>query len=149
LGNNAAETCGDGSPNGVVKDPRAIIEAGPGLYFLESDAPVDVLVRLAEGRGFTVFRLDGHDISDKATFLREAAVSMNFPEYFGDNWDSFEECIRDLEWEPANGYVLVYDRVRSFAEDDPLQWETATDMLRAAVDYWSRDRIPFYVLLRE
>jgi hypothetical protein len=132
-----------------MKDPRAIIEAGPGVYFLESDAPVDELVRLAEERGFTVFRLDGHDISDKATFLREAAASMNFPEYFGGNWDSFDECIKDLEWKPANGYVLLYDRFQPFAEDDPPQWETATDILRSAVDYWSREHIPFYVLLRE
>jgi hypothetical protein len=149
LGNNAAETSGNGSPNGVVKDPRAIIEAGPGVYFLDSGAPVDELVRLAKGRGFTVFRLDGHDISDKATFLREAAVSMHFPAYFGYNWDAFDECIHDLEWKPANGYVLLYDRFRSFAEDDPSQWETATDILRSAVDYWSRERISFYVLLRE
>ena len=132
-----------------MKDPTAIIEAGPGVYFLESDAPADELVRLAQERGFTVFRLDGHHIFDKATFLREAAVSMHFPMYFGDNWDSFEECIRDLGWKPANGYVLLCDRFRSFAEGDPPQWETATGILRSAVDYWSRERIPFYVLLRE
>jgi len=126
-----------------MKDPTAIIEAGPGVYFLESDTPGDELVRLAEERGINVFRLDGHHISDKATFLREAAVSMHFPAYFYDNWGSFEECIKDLVWQPANSYVLLYDRFRSFAEDDPPHWETATDILRSAVDYWSREHIPF------
>jgi hypothetical protein len=85
-----------------MKDPTKIIEAGPGVYFLESEAPVDELVSLAEERSISVFRLDAHHISDKATFLREAAVSMHFPAYFGDNWDSFEECIRDLEWPQAH-----------------------------------------------
>ena len=92
------------------------------------------MVRLAEERGITVFRLDGHRISEKATFLREAAVSMHFPAYFCDNRDSFEEYSRDLVWQPANGYVLLYDRFWAFAEDDPLHWETATDILRSAVD---------------
>jgi hypothetical protein len=132
-----------------MKDPTAIIEAGPGVHFLESDAPVDELVRLAEERGISVFRLEGHHISDKATFLREAAVSMHFPAYFGNNWDSFEDCIKDLVWQPANGYVLLYNGFRYFAEDDPPHWETATDILRSAVDYWSREGISFYVLLRE
>jgi RNAse (barnase) inhibitor barstar len=107
------------------------------------------LVSLAEERGISVFRLDGHHISDKASFLRGAALSMHFPEYFGYNWDSLEECIKDLVWQPANGYVLLYDRFRTFAEDDPPHWQTATDILRSAVDYWSREHIPLYVLLRE
>jgi Barstar (barnase inhibitor) len=99
------------------------------------------LVSLAEERDITVFRLDGHHISDKATFLREAAVSMHFPAYFGDNWDSFEECIRDLVWQPANSYVLLYDRFRSFAENNPPHWETATEILSSAVDYWNSKHI--------
>lgn len=59
---------------------------------------------------------------------------MHFPAYFGDNRDSFGECIRDLMWQPANGYVLLYDRFWSFAEDDPLHWETASDILISAVE---------------
>ena len=49
-----------------MKDPTAIIEAGPGVYFLESDTPVDELVRIADVRGFTVFRLYGNRILDNS-----------------------------------------------------------------------------------
>ena len=74
---------------------------------------------------------------------------MHFPASFGDNRDSFEECIRDLVWQAANGYVMLYGRFWSIVEDDPLHWKTASDILRSVVEQWSGEHIPSYVLLRE
>jgi hypothetical protein len=36
------------------------------------------------------------------------ADGLSFPEYFGENWDAFEECLRDLSWLPAGRVVLVH-----------------------------------------
>ena len=40
--------------------------------------------------------LDTRGAHDKAGFLAACARDLRFPEYFGGNWDAFEECVRDL-----------------------------------------------------
>ena len=74
---------------------------------------------------------------------------MDFPDYVGNNWDAFEEAIRDLEWAPADGYLLVYDYPHNFATNSPAEWNTALTILQDAVDYWRERGIPLFVLLRK
>jgi RNAse (barnase) inhibitor barstar len=33
---------------------------------------------------------------------------LSFPDYFGGNWDAFDECLRDLSWLPAGRVVLTH-----------------------------------------
>jgi RNAse (barnase) inhibitor barstar len=40
--------------------------------------------------------LDTRQATDKASFLAAAARDLEFPDYFGGNWDAFEECVRDF-----------------------------------------------------
>ena len=40
--------------------------------------------------------LDTRAATDKASFLVAAARDLGFPDYFGHNWDAFEECARDF-----------------------------------------------------
>jgi hypothetical protein len=81
-------------------------------------------------------------------FLAGVARALQFPDYFGDNWDAFEECIRDLEWLPARGYVLVLNGYDRFARSDPKSWKIGLDILEEAVSTWSRTATPMYVLLQ-
>lgn len=45
-------------------------------------------------------------IKTKDALLDELYQRLRFPDYFGDNWDALEECIRDLSWLPAGPVVL-------------------------------------------
>jgi hypothetical protein len=47
-------------------------------------------------------------IKTKAALLDELYQRLRFPDYFGDNWDALEECIRDLSWLPAGPVVLTH-----------------------------------------
>jgi Barstar (barnase inhibitor) len=98
-------------------------------------------------QGIQVFYLDGKEISTKEAFLSKAAQAMKFPEYFGYNWDAFDECITDLEWFPAQRYALVYDQPDIFAKADPIGWQIARDILQAAVEYWQKTDTPMDVFL--
>ena len=47
-------------------------------------------------------------IETKAVLLEELYHRLQFPDYFGNNWDALEECIRDLSWLPVGPVVLKH-----------------------------------------
>jgi RNAse (barnase) inhibitor barstar len=48
------------------------------------------------------------NIASKQTLIAMLDKQLSFPDYFGGNWDSLEECLRDLSWLPAGNVVLIH-----------------------------------------
>ncbi len=119
-----------------------------GLYRYRGRATADSICEQVAQHGFHCFYLDGRAIKDKTSFLDACGKAMSFPPYFGHNWDALDECMTDLSWSPAQGYVLLYDHVEHFAGDDPAQWSIALDILRDAAAYWRDTGTPMFILLR-
>jgi hypothetical protein len=79
---------------------------------------------------------------------------LDFPDYFGHNWDALEECLADLEWLPAKGYVLLITDAGCVLPDDDEEYETFLEILRDAGEAWgsgqagmgTRRATPFHVL---
>lgn len=122
-------------------------ELQPGVYRcdgLEDLAGVED--HFAE-KGWRAFQVDGRLIVDKRSFLETMAAAMAFPGYVAGNWDAFEEAIRDLEWVPATGYLIIYDYPQVFAAYQPGAWQTALSILRSAIADWRAYDVPLLVLL--
>lgn len=101
----------------------------------------------AKGAGFAFFHIDGKNIARKEQLLNHVATSLRFPEHFGQNWDALEECLTDLEWVDAEGYVLLYDHIDGLLSAHPDQFETLVEILRDAVASWKEDGTAMVVLL--
>lgn len=71
----------------------------------------------------------------KEQFLRHAANSMHFPEYFGNNWDAFQDCATDMSWHEADGFVILYAEPEPFLDSAPGEFNLALDIFREACDY--------------
>ncbi|MSP14777.1 MAG: barnase inhibitor [Chloroflexi bacterium] len=123
-------------------------ERPPGVYRFNSRLAPATVQHIVEPAGWRCFRLDGREISDKASFLRACATAMGFPGYFGHNWDAFEESLRDLSWAPAPGYVVLFDHAGQFATVAPGEWATALAIFQDSVAAWGQTGVPLYVLLR-
>ncbi len=123
-------------------------ELPPGLYLLDMSRRAAALCNEVERHGWRCFLIDGGAAFDKETFLSEAARAMRFPPYFGRNWDAFEECVTDLSWADAPGYVLIYDHAAVLAAQHPEAWNVVYAILADAVQTWREQSRPFYVLLR-
>jgi RNAse (barnase) inhibitor barstar len=102
--------------------------------------------QIAAEPGTKVFYLNGKKINNKQTFLKQAAEAMEFPAYFGNNWDAFDECITDLTWCPAQRYVILYDHADIFAQAEPTQYQIALDIFNSAKEYWEDNNISFKFL---
>ena len=104
---------------------------------------------LVKQKGSKIFYLDGREICDKPSFLRKIATVMQFPDYFGQNWDALDECITDLDWFSAERYVLIYAQPDVFAKAAPQEWEIAYEILQSAVTYWQATDTPMDILFIE
>ncbi len=120
-------------------------EVRPGVYRLRAHTSAETIKRTVEPAGWRVFVLDGDKISDKASFLSQVAKAMNFPQYFGRNWDAFEDSLNDLEWAPAKGYVILYPHAGHFAKSP--DWKTVLSIFQVAVQRWQQAGTSMYVLL--
>lgn len=55
------------------------------------------VLKTLEGEGFVCFLLDGAEMRTKDGLFEEYAQKVGFPDYFGRNWDAFNDCMTDLE----------------------------------------------------
>jgi RNAse (barnase) inhibitor barstar len=77
----------------------------------------------------------------KEGLLREIAAALRFPDWFGRNWDALEDCLTDLSWLPADGYVLVFEQAKP--DDD---FGVLVDVLRSSAEHWAGRGRPFFAL---
>jgi RNAse (barnase) inhibitor barstar len=73
--------------------------------------------------------LDGSRIRSPSEFFDAVAAALDFPSYFGRNWDALDECLDDIgeqtvvEWAKASRFATAdlegYETaLRCFAESD-------------------------------
>lgn len=73
---------------------------------------------------------------DKNAFLNALARALQFPDYFGHNWDAFYDCLLDLKHGDGSGTLLVLREASGFARAEPEEFAAAVDTLADAADYW-------------
>jgi len=115
-----------------------------GVYAVEEAGDADFRTAAARA-GLPVFELNLAGVKRKADFLRAASKALQFPAYFGSNWDAFEECITDLSWLEVDGYALLVYNPESFRECDPEEMATARTIFEDAAGYWKDLDTRFFV----
>jgi hypothetical protein len=94
-----------------------------------------------------------------AAVFDEMGAALQFPYYFGENWNAFHECITDLSWIPTEAYALIVLHSHAvLADESPAELATFLRILNRAGEEWSRpvavgeawDRkgIPFHVVFQ-
>ena len=77
----------------------------------------------------------------KEMLLKNIAAALGFPDWFGQNWDALEDCLTDLSWRQAAGYVLIFDDPKPGDDVGVL-----IDVLRSSAEFWSGRGKPFFAL---
>jgi hypothetical protein len=121
-----------------VKTLRELLqEKVSGVFQLTGEAGLEKINEVASGFDCSVFHVFSKTIGNKRDFLAVTATSLNFPEYFGHNWDAFEECISDPDLTPNQTLIVILDDLTAFVKNEPDQFRTALDILRDAARAWS------------
>jgi hypothetical protein len=101
-------------------------------------ARTDEIVDAASGSGLSVVRIA---FADKDTLLKNLAAALEFPDWFGANWDALEDCLSDLSWHKAGGHVLLFEEVEPSDDLGVL-----IDVLRSSAEFWAGRRKRFFAV---
>lgn len=105
------------------------------------------LLAAAEAAGFATFRIDLATVFDKEGFFERLATALAFPNWFGCNWDALADCLGDLSWLEAKGYVILLERCDGFRASCGADFATALQVFAAAAEVWRDERVPFWVMV--
>jgi len=126
-------------------EKRQLVPEDSGVYL--APAEKQSLQAISAASGCFWIRADLQAARDKTELLAEWARQLKFPAHFGANWDAFADCVRDLSWLPARGYVIDCANMNHFSESAGSDAVVLVDVLRsAAADWRSRGKI-FIVLV--
>jgi RNAse (barnase) inhibitor barstar len=118
-----------------------------GVFYLPGSVAPKSIQAAARSAGFAYFHIEGKSIAKKEQLLNHVATALHFPGHFGHNWDALEECLVDMEWADADGYVIYYDHIDGLLTAHPDQFETFVEICRDAVASWKEDGTAMVVLL--
>lgn len=136
---------------------------GPYLHVAVGDVPaVSQHMYTLRERGLVTVQVRGQKMRTVSALFDEFGAALQFPYYFGENWDAFDECLTDLDWlgYEVPGYVLVVTSADLALADAPaVEWTQLLALLDKAgkewatpVDdgeWWDRPGRPFHVVLQE
>jgi RNAse (barnase) inhibitor barstar len=117
-----------------------------GVYHRPQDGIAD-LRAAAKDLGFASFRVRLDAVRDKTGFLAAVSQGLTFPAWFGHNWDALEDCLTDLSWQPAPGYLVILSSADGFRAAEEQEFTMALRIFDAAADHWREDGIPFWTLV--
>ena len=104
-----------------------------GVYRAGSAAAI---VDAARESGVDLARIDASE-----DVLQRIATALQFPDWFGRNWDALEDCLGDLSWRPGSAHVLLFD---AYPGGDDLG--VLLDVLRTTAQYWAERKRAFFAV---
>lgn len=124
-----------------------LLDAGrAGLYRL----PPGRRPAIEQSAGQHHLRLRVADLSccrSTAAVLRQLGTALDFPDWYGANFDALFDCLTDPEWQPAAGHVLLICGGDAFEQSDPEGYAVLLEVLRSAADTRRETGQPFWILI--
>ena len=121
----------------------------PGIagVYQATDDTARALFQAGPAAGFNVYRIDLGKARNATTLHRILAKGLHFPDWYGGNWDALADCLTDMSWNEADGYLLILQGAEVLQAADPACFATLLNVLKEAVTNWQTQKISFCCLL--
>lgn len=105
------------------------------------------LLAAAEASGFAISRIDLAEVRDKVALFQCLATALEFPDWFGHNWDAMADCLGDPSWQVADGRLILLEHCDGFRASRGEDFATALQVFATAAEGWRNEGVPFWVLV--
>src|SRR5512141_1907782 len=116
----------DASRSGVYRAPR-----------------MDEILDATRGSALKVSRIGLSGVTGKEALMDRFARALEFPRWFGGNWDALEDCLADLSWSDAAGHVLLFEGAAGLPADER---GILVDILGSVAAGWAERKQPFFAV---
>ena len=117
-----------------------------GVYHLSAHGQ-PAAVRAAEANGMAVFRVNLAHARDKDEMLAALGHALQFPAWYGHNFDALMDCLTDLSWRPADGYLILLEHCDGIHGRAEADFVAALQVFGAAAEEWRKQNTPFWCLV--
>lgn len=84
--------------------------------------------------------IEGQNCQKVEDLFQEFATKLNFPNYFGENWSAFDECLNDLEWLDSEKFVLFIKDFDKVLIGDEEGFQVFVNILISTINEWISGR---------
>lgn len=112
---------------------------------LLADPGANGVYRLARRPLANLPYIDARALAEADALAKAIGRVLDFPAYYGENWDALEECLFDLSWREGPVH-LVIDHAEAL--DAPSR-ATLIAIWQEAAAYWQKEGRPACLLLIE
>ena len=117
-----------------------------GVYHLVTSRQ-STIEAAARHERFCVLTADIAKHSSTQDVLVQLGSALNFPIWYGANFDALNDCLTDPDWEPAKGHVLFINGLARLRASDPADFATLIEVLQSAAETRRALHLPFWVLI--
>ncbi len=121
------------------------LPARAGIYSCNEES-ARALFHAGPNAGLNAYRIDLSLALDEPKLHHVLSRALHFPEWYGQNWDALADCLTDMSWNEADGYVVLLQRAEVFANADKPGFATFLEILRDTVAFWRDQGQAFWVL---
>jgi hypothetical protein len=88
-------------------------------------------------------------ITSKKTLLKRLATRLDFPDYFGGNWDALAEVMQDPRWNSARGRVILLTGFADFSRQLPVEAEILMRILENSCRHWAGKSVSLFIIIAQ
>jgi RNAse (barnase) inhibitor barstar len=114
-----------------------IFNEPPFIYMGHLEASNLIYSLQCEPQGGAIKTIRGDKCVTVSDLHNEIAAALQFPGYYGENWNALDECLRDLEWLPASWYLIHLCRPEAVLPNDDDNFRIFMTVLLDASRTWA------------
>jgi RNAse (barnase) inhibitor barstar len=117
-----------------------------GVFHLVSTQQPTIETAACHAR-FRVLKADIAKHASTQDVLVQLGSALNFPIWYGANFDALYDCLTTPDWEPATGHVLFINGLARLRSSSPADFATLIEVFRSVADARRAAHSPFWILI--
>jgi RNAse (barnase) inhibitor barstar len=120
-------------PDEWQKFDYQLLRNSPVTLYYRSEVLDKTVIQLQDA-GYGIDEFDCFTWKSESDFHREIALALEFPDYYGQNLNAFNDCMKDIDVPDLGGRIIVLQKFDSFVQHEPKVAQIILDIL--AISSW-------------